>query len=164
MSQLDIQLQPLTLLTFEDTSWEPKTPHNLVELASQTTHLKDRIVCHQNSSPTPINNALDQLLRGAQTMVHSAVLIKAEVQALQQANEVASQRKKRKKKKRIQEGGCLTTQEGQDILAHLAIEEQISRELQQGSRVERQQRRCRMCSKTRHNARTCQRDNKDTIE
>ena len=48
-------------------------------------------------------------------MLHSAVLLKAEVQALQKANQTANQRKKRQKK-RIQQGGCLTIQEGHDIL------------------------------------------------
>jgi len=94
LSQLDIKLRTPTPPAFEDISWEPKTPQNPTELASQTKLLKGRITNHQNSSLIPINDALDQLLKGAQTMMHSAVLLKAEVQALQKANQTANRRKK----------------------------------------------------------------------
>ena len=48
-------------------------------------------------------------------MIHSAVLLKAEVKALQEANRVKKQRE-RKRKKRIVQGGSLTIQEGEDIV------------------------------------------------
>ena len=63
-------------------------------------------------------------------MMHSAVLLKAEVQALQKANQTANRCKKRQKK-RVQQGGCLTIQEGQDILTQSAVEQQINQEMQQ---------------------------------
>ena len=46
LSQLDIKLRTPTPPAFEDISWEPKTPQNPTELASQTKLLKGRITNH----------------------------------------------------------------------------------------------------------------------
>ena len=53
-----------------------------------------------------------------------AVLLKAEVKALQEANQ-AKERRKRKQKKRIVQGGSLTIQEGEELLENIAIQAQI---------------------------------------
>ncbi|KAK9254861.1 hypothetical protein V1507DRAFT_454657 [Lipomyces tetrasporus] len=57
--------------------------------------------------PTPINQALDQLIKGAEMMMHSCVLLQAEVQPLQEANQAAN-RRHRRPRKRLQHGGTLT--------------------------------------------------------
>jgi hypothetical protein len=57
LSQLEVRLRTPTPLV-EDTVWESKTPGNPAELASQTELIKDKITRHQNSSPTPINDAV----------------------------------------------------------------------------------------------------------
>jgi hypothetical protein len=99
--------------------------------------------------------------------MHSAVLLKAEVQALQKANQVVS-RRHRRKKRRIQQGGILTIQEGQVILTQTAVEEQIREETRKGGiqlrKSEMRQQRCGTCGETGHNARTCQKDQETTIE
>jgi hypothetical protein len=48
-------------------------------------------------------------------MVHSAILLKAEVKALQEANQ-AKKRRERKRKRRIYQGGSLTVEEGEEII------------------------------------------------
>jgi hypothetical protein len=48
-------------------------------------------------------------------MMHSAILLKAEVKALQAANE-QKKRRERKRKRCIMQGGSLSIQEGEDIL------------------------------------------------
>jgi hypothetical protein len=88
LSHLDLRLRTSTPPLIEEPYWTSKTPQNATELECQTTHLKNRVVKHQDSSPTSINEAFDQLVKGAQIMVHSATLLKAEVKALQEANQV----------------------------------------------------------------------------
>lgn len=163
LSKLDIRLRTPTPppLALDTIPWELKTPHNLVELASQTKMLKDRIAKHQNSSPTPINTALDQLFKGVQAMMHSAVLLKSEVRALQKANEAANRRRKRQKKL-IRREGTLTIQQGQDLIDQSAVNAQIDQETRQGGAssrdVARRKGRCRKCGETNHNSRTCQKN------
>lgn len=48
-------------------------------------------------------------------MVHSATLLKVEVKALQEANQV-KKRRERKRKKYILQGGSLTVKEGEEIV------------------------------------------------
>jgi hypothetical protein len=103
LSHLDLRLKTPTPPPIEESTWTSKTPQNATELECQTTHLKNRIIRHQNSSPTSINEAFDQLVKGAQIMVHSATLLKAEVKALQEANQ-AKKRRERKQKRRIYQG------------------------------------------------------------
>jgi hypothetical protein len=88
LSHLDLRLRTSTPPLIEEPYWTSKTPQNATELECQTTHLKNRVVKHQDSSPTSINEAFDQLVKGAQIMVHSATLLRAEVKALQEANQV----------------------------------------------------------------------------
>jgi hypothetical protein len=47
-------------------------------------------------------------------MMHSAVLLKAEVKALQVANE-QKKRRERKRKRRIMQGGSLSVRDAEDI-------------------------------------------------
>src|SRR5258706_15002007 len=91
-------------------------------------------------------------------MVHSAVLLKAEVKALQEANQ-AKERRKRKQKKRIAQGGSLTVQEGEGLIENVAVQAQIHQEVAcrvvRSNNLERKQQRCRNCSQVGHNSRTC---------
>jgi hypothetical protein len=61
-------------------------------------------------------------------MMHSAVLLKAEVKALQAANE-QKERRERKRKRRIMQGGSLSVQEGEDILQTSEVDAQIHTEV-----------------------------------
>ncbi|KFZ23592.1 hypothetical protein V502_01928, partial [Pseudogymnoascus sp. VKM F-4520 (FW-2644)] len=91
-------------------------------------HVKNRIVRHYNSSPTSINNAISCLVKGAQVMMHSVVLLKAEVKALQAANEQKN-RRERKRKTRIMQGGSLSVREGEDILQSAEVDAQVRTEV-----------------------------------
>ena len=48
-------------------------------------------------------------------MVHEATLIRAEIRALQEANQ-AKKRRERKRKRRIFQGGSLTVEEGEELV------------------------------------------------
>jgi hypothetical protein len=166
LSRLELKLRTPTPSVINSPNWTPKTPKTLKELDCQTEHIKNRILQHQNSSPSSINNAVSRLVKGAQIMMHSAVLLKAEVKALQDANEI-KQRRERKQKRRIMQGGSLTVQEGQDILHGAAIDAQIQQEVAIETRrqesSEGRKRQCGLCGNSGHNARTCERRQETTI-
>lgn len=98
ISKLDVKLRTPTPPQAKAATWDPRTSHNPARLASQTKLVRTQITRHRDSSPTPVNEALNQLAKGAQMMAHSAVLLQAEVASLQKANEAATRRMKCQKK------------------------------------------------------------------
>jgi hypothetical protein len=158
ISCLDLRLRTPTPPP-QDINWVSKTPQNPDELKNQTEHIQSRIRQHQNSSPTPIYEALGQLAKGAQIMAHSAVLLKAELKASQEANQ-AKKRRARKQKRRIMHGGSLTIEEGDNIIQNTAAEAQIQREITSAGGS---QRRCGLCNNTGHNSRTCERRQQSSV-
>jgi len=153
---LDLKLKTPTPPPSRDQEWTSKTPQTLKELNYQTEHIKNRIEQDQNSSPSSINGALHQLAKGAEIMMHSAVLLKAEVKALREANEV-KKRRERKQKRRIAQGGSLTIQEGEELSQRgLKEEERVAEERQAETVRAKKQSRCSVCGNSEHNARTCQ--------
>jgi hypothetical protein len=164
LSKLDIKLRtptpPAPPTTTAD-SWVPKTPQNPLEANSQSEFIKTRIANHQNSSPTSIYQAVDQIMKGAQSMMHSVALLKDRVETLERANQALSKRR-RAKRTRIHQGGSLTVQDGQDLLDQKSVDGQVQQEMRQnggpGRGAPGRERRCGTCGKTGHNARTCQED------
>jgi hypothetical protein len=164
LSKLDIR--PRTPTPHEGVSetaapWVSKTPNNPTEASSQSNFIKSRIASHQNSSPTSIYEAVDQITRGAQGIMHKMALMQSEIMILRHANETLSTRR-RAKKTRLRQGGSLTLAEGQDIQTQKDVEVQVKEETRQSNgrkpRVETKQRQCGVCGKPGHNARTCQID------
>jgi hypothetical protein len=92
-------------------------------------------------------------------MAHEMTLLSAEVRTLRAANEALSKRC-RAKKTRVRQGGALTVEDAQDMIAQKDVDEQVRRDLRAegGIRKEGQPslRRCRTCGKAGHNTRTCQ--------
>ena len=162
LSSLDLQFRTPTPPPIEEQGWTSKTPQNATELQNQTAHLKNRIVRHQDSSPTSINEAFDQLVKGAQIMVHSATLLKAEVKALQEANQ-AKKRRERKHKRRIYQGGSLIVEEGEELVRSTQTQQEEASDTVRGQRLEGKRRRCGLCNQVGHNARTCEAP-QDSIE
>lgn len=91
--------------------------------------------------------------------MHRVALLEVETSALRKANEVLSKRR-RAKKNRIRLGGSLTVQDAYDLLDQKDLDEQIKKEERQsrglGGQAHRGPRRCGICGKPGHNARTCQ--------
>jgi hypothetical protein len=162
LSHLDLRLKTPTPPPIEEQNWTSKTPQNAMELESQTTHLKNRIVQHQDSSPTSINEAFDQLVKGAQIMVHSASLLKAEVKALQEANQV-KKRRERKRKRRIYQGGSLTVKEDEELIQNTQTHQEENSDTIERQRPDAKPRRCGLYNKIGHNARTYK-EPQDVIE
>jgi DDE superfamily endonuclease len=162
--KLDVKLRtptPSRPSTANSIPWVSQTPSNPTEALSQTTLVRNRISCHQGSSPTPLFETVRALAKGTEQMAHEITLLSAEVHTLRAANEALSKRR-RAKKARIRQGGALTVEDAQDIIAQKDVDEQVRRDVRAvgGSRGEGQPsgRRCRTCGKAGHNARTCQED------
>jgi DDE superfamily endonuclease len=161
ISRLDVQLRtptPPGQVEPLPSQWSTKTPHNAIEANSQQELIKARIQSHQNSSPTTLLTAVDQLAKGATAVMHQMALLRTEVTTLHKANAVLS-RRRRAKKTRIPVTGALSIQEAQDLLDQKAVEEQLAKESRRrGSRPREAGVRVQSCSRCKeagHNARTC---------
>ena len=91
--------------------------------------------------------------------MHCIALLQAEVTKLQEANTIISKRR-RAKKTRVQLGGSLNIQDAGDLQDQRDVAQQVQQEMHGnggglGCRQLRQ-RRCGICGKPGHNARTCQ--------
>jgi hypothetical protein len=154
-------LTPTSPPSADADSWVSQTPHNPTEALSQLTLVKGRITRHQGSSPTPIFETIAALAKGTERIAHEITLLSAEVRTLRAANEALSKRR-RAKKTRVRQGGALTVEDAQDIIAQKDVDEQVRRDVRTegGNRGEGQpsKRRCGTCGKAGHNARTCQED------
>jgi hypothetical protein len=162
LSKLDVKLRtPVHSRpsTANSNPWISQTPSNPTEALLQSTLVKNRIVCHQGSSPTPIFETVKALAKGTEILAHEVTLMGAELRALRAANEALSKRR-RAKKNRIRQGGALTIEDAQDIIAQKDVNEQVRRDVREmGGRREEGQpsgRRCGTCGKPGHNARTCE--------
>ncbi|KAJ6259176.1 hypothetical protein Dda_6074 [Drechslerella dactyloides] len=79
-----------------------------------------------NSSPTSLLAAVDQLSKGAQTIMHQIALIRAENATLRSANKLLSKRRQLKRQ-RIQHKGTLTIHQADRILGSDAVDEVVER-------------------------------------
>jgi hypothetical protein len=160
LSKLDVKLRTLTpprAPSSDADPWVSQTPSNPTEALLQTTLVRNRISRHQGSSPTPLFETVATLAKGTERMAYEITLLSAEVRSLRAANEALSKRR-RAKKTRIRQGGALTVEDAQDIVAQKEAEEQVRRD----SRKERASyreghsstRRYRACEKPGYNART----------
>jgi len=162
LSKLDVKLRtpsPPTSRPGTIQPWVFQTPHNPREADSQSTLIKTRITNHQNSSPTSMLAAVDQLTKGTMAVMHEVALLRSEVSSLRKANEALSKRR-RAKRTRVQLGGSLAVQDAKDQLDQKAVVGGVAQEKEQdgggagGGRTK--VRCCGMCGKPGHNARTCQ--------
>ncbi|KAJ6258548.1 hypothetical protein Dda_6592 [Drechslerella dactyloides] len=168
LSKLDIQLLAATPVNSRpgtanaEATWTTKTPLNPSEASLQAGLIKNQITQYQNTSPTSLLAAVDQLSKGAQTIMHQMALIRAENTTLRSANELLSKRRQLKRQ-RIQHGGTLTIHQADRILDGDAVDEVV----EQPAPPKRQRtpqpeatsahiRRCGNCGKPGHNIRTCQ--------
>ncbi|KAF2745975.1 hypothetical protein M011DRAFT_404980, partial [Sporormia fimetaria CBS 119925] len=118
------------------------------------TLLRDRIRKHQGSSPSPIIEMVEQLRKGTEIILHSQTLLAARVVQLEASNKAASERKSRKKR-RIQNGGDLSKQEAEELIAQLDVEGEMRESRARTSVGKQRKSHCRRCGETGHNSRTC---------
>jgi hypothetical protein len=133
--------------------WQFETPYNTTQLELQAKGIRDnfqRVAC----LPTPTNRALNQLVKGCQLAMNSAVLLAEENRQLQHENK-RQKRKRAKKRAFIATGGVLTIQEGCDLSQNANIVPDSGVERQEESRQLRAPQKCSMCKSLEHTARTC---------
>ena len=166
ISKLDVKLRIRTPpeATLPPTQpWISQTPHNPADLISQSEFIRSRISNHQNNSPTQILTAAKQLADGVAELAHHDILVTDELRLLQKAN-VALSKRRRAKKTRLRQGGAITARDAQKELEQRNIGEQLKKEGSgnggHGEGQRRGQRRCGICGKPGHNARTCEEDKK----
>ncbi|KAJ6258110.1 hypothetical protein Dda_7025 [Drechslerella dactyloides] len=170
LSKLDMQLPAATPVNSRPgtanaaATWTTKTPLNPSEASLQAGLIKNQITQYQNTSPTSLLAAVDQLSKGAQTIMHQMALIRAENTMLRSANEVLNKRR-RLKRQRIQHGGTLTIHQADRILDGDATDEVVERpappkrqRTPQPEATSGNTRRCGKCGKHGHNIRTCQQE------
>jgi hypothetical protein len=164
ISKLDVQLRtptPPKEGSEPSSPWTSKTPKTANETQSQSEYLTRRIQRHHSSSPESIIEALHCLSRGAEAVMHRVTLLVAENKELRQANEILS-RRRRAKRTRLQRGGAMTIQDESQEVDQIDVNTQVAAESSRrggrGRSVGPSVRRCGVCSRTGHNARTCQED------
>jgi hypothetical protein len=149
------------------TLWDPKTPSTTLEATAQSDYIKNRVLNHQNSSPTSIHQAIDQLSRGTQGVIQKVVLMEARIKELEEANSTLSKRR-RAKKTRIRNGGTLSTEEAKDLIEQRALKDQLRSEKRE-KRAQRQggtraARRCRRCRELGHTSKNCTKAEETAVE
>lgn len=161
LSKLDIKLRtptPTGPPRPEADSWTSQTPHNATEAISQSELVRNRIDNHQGSSPTSLFAAVKQLAKGNDRLAHQMTLLTEEVRNLRQANEALSKRR-RAKRTRVQDGGSLTVEDAQALIAEKeAMRSKRQKRSGEEGRMEAGPstlRRCGNCGAVGHNVRTC---------
>ena len=111
----------------EANSWVYKTLRNAIEALSQAKFVKNKITCHQGSSPTPILNTSTQTAKGLEIVAHNLSLANARINTLKKALKALSKRK-RAKRTHVSKGGPLEVENAIGILTQREVDEQIQAE------------------------------------
>ncbi|KAJ3545561.1 hypothetical protein NM208_g2452 [Fusarium decemcellulare] len=162
ISKLDVQLRtptPPKEVTEPSTPWTSKTPKTALEAQSQSTYLENRIRRHKSSSPESIIEALNSNTKATKAAMHEVTLLRNELRNVREANEILS-RRRRAKRNRLQKRGVMRVEEGRQVIDQMDVDAQVvaesSRSGGRGRSVGPGVRRCGVCGKPGHNARTCQ--------
>ena len=129
ISKLDIRLRTPTPPSSRGSEWELKTPSNYVQLQKQASSIKALLKQRSKSPPSPLNSAINQVLKACQITMQSAALLEKEVSELRAENET-------KKRKRTRSTRQITSEEGLSVLEassliaqpEYAVLAQVSRE------------------------------------
>jgi hypothetical protein len=100
LSKLNVKLRtptPPRLSPSTSTPWVSKTPQTAYEATSQSDFIKSKVARHQDSSPTAIYDAMDQMVKCTATIMHQVVLMKDRIRELEEANRTLSKRRREKK-------------------------------------------------------------------
>lgn len=132
-------------------AWTSETPHTTAQLEQQARLVNSLL---QRGSQSPTSQAVNQLVKGCQLAINSAVLLATENKKLHQAN----QRKKKKQAQRrryIAQGGVLTGQEGQRLAQIAENAEEVVVQSEATEARLRAPPTCSNCHIQGHNRRQC---------
>ncbi len=95
--------------------WQSETPRNLAQLEHQFALIKGLIRKRSKSPPSPTDRALNQLIKGCQMAMSSAVLLTSDNERLRTANERLT-RTRQKKRRYISRNITLTVAEASELI------------------------------------------------
>jgi len=133
-----------------DIQWTGETSHNLHQLDQQAQFLRDTIQC-TSQNPT---QAVDQLVKGFQLVLHSAVILQQENTRLKTSNQ-RRERKQQQRRQYIAHGGTLQAQQGQFLVQQRENREQEQEARQASTTKKRAPSTCSRCHVQGHNIRQC---------
>jgi hypothetical protein len=115
ISKLDIRLRTPTPPSSRGSDWDPKTPSNYMQLQKQASSIKALLRIRSRSPPSPLNSAINQVLKACQITMQSAALLEKEVSELRTANEKQKQKRTRSRRQIPAEEG-LSVQEASQLI------------------------------------------------
>lgn len=119
LSKLNISLRtptpPDSRPSSRSSVFTPRTPQNIAKLHKQSSSIKAFLKQRPNSSPSPTNPALDQLIKGCQLAMHSAVPLAKENADLRAMDERKRQKCTRSNRQ-IPHEGDLTVEEASQLI------------------------------------------------
>jgi len=115
LGRLNIQLKTSTPPGSQSTNSAPKTPHNLRQLEKQASTIKKLLRQRTQSPSSPTKSALNQLVKGCEMAMNSAIILTKENRDLRAAHEKQTQKRKRSKRQ-INHAGGLSIQEGIELM------------------------------------------------
>jgi hypothetical protein len=160
ISKLDIRLRTPTPPSSRGSEWDPKTPSNYVQLQKQASSIKALLKQRSQSPPSPLNSAINQVLKACQITMQSAALLEKEVSELRAANETKKRKRTRSKRQIASEEG-LSVLEASSLIAQpeQAIIAPILREAESAPAPSQPRTRalpkCSICGIQGHKLTTC---------
>ncbi|KAJ5348549.1 uncharacterized protein N7506_001802 [Penicillium brevicompactum] len=82
ISKLDIHLRTPTPPPSRDSDWDPKTPSNYIQLQKQASSIKALLRARSKPPPSPLNSAINQVLKACQITMQSAAFLEKEASDL----------------------------------------------------------------------------------
>jgi DDE superfamily endonuclease len=116
LEKLNIQLRTPTPPSSRGSDSVPKTPQNIKQLERQASSIKALLKRRSRSPPSPTDAALNQLIKGCQLAMNSAVILAKENSDLRAANEKQKQ-KRAKSARRIASEQGLSVQQAHELIS-----------------------------------------------
>ncbi|CDM37860.1 Probable transposable element [Penicillium roqueforti FM164] len=151
---------PLSRGSDSSRNFTPKTPFNSKDLRRQALSIKALLRTQSRSLISPSKRALNQLIKGCELAMHSAILLAKENKDLRDENENKKQKRARSRRQIPAEEG-LSVQEASEIIARLVEALEIPLHPPGGSTQSgleprpRAAPRCSGCGKTGHKINRC---------
>jgi hypothetical protein len=160
VSKLDIRIRTPTPPSSRGSEWAPKTPSNYVQLQKQASSIKALLKQRSKSPPSPLNSAINQVLKACQITMQSTAFPEKEVSDLRAENEKKKQKKTRSTRQiahecdiSVQEVRELRSEPIESQIARVAqVREQISGPLQPRTRALP---KCGLCGIQGHKRNAC---------
>lgn len=105
--------------------FSPRTPQNLLQLQKQASSIKAFIKKRSNSPPTPTDRALNQLIKGCELAMNSAIFLAHENSTLRAENEKKKQKRRRTTRWVESQGGITVGDALQALQSPLATVEPV---------------------------------------